>query len=644
MEDMDTIIGMMECEVEARQRYAASEPYQAWLSGQYKVLHHYFAPPVNGWGSGDQWPGDRVERPGKIHVTANITRPIVSSSARLEAMLPRVTIPSSTLPEPVRRRAEGTEQLMMTWLDMSGWDVWLYDLCLSKGIYGKGVLKTFWNKAEKRGDVIVVERPENLRIGWGANDYSVKDWALYEYKLSEEEIERRFPNIEMEHTGDKAKPIDIRRRSDHADPLDQKDMSGSTIDSRRSTYRTESEYERLMIPVWDYWYRSDGDDEDDGEAGIWNVVMVGGVCAEPPKLHKELRDIPYIVIEHDHEPGSPEGTGGVIDLIDLQIEMNRLLSHAYQYVADNVDPAWYIKGEDAAGLPEGIIPKSGEATNLGNSDILEVPKGGANTFPITEIIDTTWNFAHRISGMPEIGLGGMASSDVSGRAVAVQIQSHANRMEPRRNRLYRGLKSLIQSWIYMAEQVNPRISVGTDPETGEEVKKGVKELVAGMYNWKIIAPEITPRDAAETVTVEINKLNAKGTSLRTFMDNTGVENPEAEIDQIKQERMDAQLFPADAQAYLGIMTMLQQLQMTQQQMMSQMGMPQGQGMSAQAQTQSAVNQMQQDQYAAQPTGFEDQNQPQTQAGMPPPGNGQGPAQNTTLIRGGVPLNQIAFTG
>lgn len=188
VDDMTELLVMMGCEADARKRYTQSESYQAWLGGQYQSLHHYFAPPVYGWGSGDQWATDRVERPGKIHVTANIIRPIVASSARIESMLPRVTIPSSTLPEPMRKRAEATEQLLMTWLDMSGWDVWLYDLCLSKGIYGKGIFKTFWNKAEKRGDVVVIERPENLRIGWGSNDYSIKDWALYEYKLSKEEI------------------------------------------------------------------------------------------------------------------------------------------------------------------------------------------------------------------------------------------------------------------------------------------------------------------------------------------------------------------------------------------------------------------------------------------------------------------------
>jgi hypothetical protein len=632
VDDYSEMLDVMEVEAEARSRYSQSQPYQAQLASQYTAFHHYYAPPIYGWGSGDQWPADRTERPGKIHVSLNLMRPTINSSARLEAMLPRITIPSSTLPEDARKRAEGTEQLMMTWLDMSGWDVWMYDLCQVKGIYGKVALKTFWNKADKRGDVSLIEQPWNLRIGWGANDFSVKDWALYEYRLSPQEIRRRYPNLQIKTPMDSRQPLEVFRVGDHTDPLSQ------NVDN--VTYRQESDYEQRQLAVWDYWYRHAETD------AICNAILVGGVVAYGPKPHSELYDIPYLVTEHDHEPGNPDGVSSVVDLIDLQIEMNRLFSHGLQYVADNVDPAWYITGDDAAGLPEGIVPKAGEATNLGNSQLLEVPKGGANTFPITEMMSEAWNAWHRISGLPEIGLGGMSSSDISGRAVAVQIQSHANRMDPRRNRVYRTLKELLRSWVFMATKVNPQVDIGPD-EQGQPRTAGVADLVKGMTNWKIIAPEITPRDAQESVMTEINLLNAKGQSLRSMMDKVGIENPEAEIEMVKSERMDPALFAADAQAYLGIMTMLQQIQMQQQQMQAQAPTDQPQagapGMSAQAQGSTAVNQMQQQAYAAQPTGFEDQNQggqqPASQAGTPAaPG---GPSPNTTLIRGGQALNQIA---
>lgn len=622
-------LDLLEVEHEAKERYDAQSPYQSVLSAQYRIFHHYFNPPQYNWGSGDQWPADRDARPDKIHVTYNVIRPFLTVAARLESILPRVTIPTSTLPEPERRRAEAAEQLMMTWLDMSGWDIWMFRFCLTKGIYGKGVLKPFWNDVEKRGDAYVIESPWNLRLGYGASDFHTLDWAIYEYALSVREVKRRWPKLHIEHDPDRNPPLHVARYSHHDDVL-QQDIAKTVV-----PYREPSEYEKRHARVWDYWWR-DGDK-------IMNAIMVEGCVAEGPVHHKELPDIPYIVVEHDHEPGSPEGVSGVIDLIDLQVELNRSLSHMFQYVADNVDPAWFLTGPDAGAMVDGIIPKAGQVVSAGESDIREIPKG-QSTVPFTEIYRTIFDALHRQSGVPEIALGGLAGSDISGRATAVQIQSHLNRMDPRRNGTYNGLKKLIRMWVYMAEKKNPRIPVG-------DQKIPLADMIGGFQNWKVIAPEITPRDAQEAVTVEINKVQSRLSSRRTSMDAIGMENPEAELDLVRSEGMDAQLDPERAQAFVSLNLMLQQMQQNQAAMQQQLDamapQPPGPGgMDAQAAAASAQGQMQQQQYAAQPTGFTDQNQqgaqPMTQEGSPPPGNGQGPT-SSTLIRGGQALNQLAFT-
>lgn len=618
---------MLACEAEARQRYTAHEPYQSVLASQYRIFHHYFAPPQYNWGSGDQWPEDRQARPERIHVTANTMRTFLTVGARLESILPRVTIPSSTLPEEERRRAEGAEQIMMTWLELSGWDTWFYDFALTKAIYGKGILKPYWNEREKRGDVYVIESPWNLRIGYGASDFHTIDWALYEYSLSVQEVKRRYPKLHIETSRDSKPSLQVTRYAGHEDPIDQR------RDDWAIPYREPSQYERMQARVWDYWYR----DEDEN---ICNAVLVEGTCAEGPVKHPELLDIPYIVAEHDHEPGSPEGVSGAIDLIDLQVELNRAYSHMFQYVADNVDPAWFLTGPDAAAFVEGLVPKAGEVVSTGESTILEVPKG-QSTVPFTEVVRTVWEAMHRISGVPEIALGGLAGSDISGRATAVQIQSHLNRMDPRRNRTYNALKRLLRFWVHMAEEKNPK------PLRDRE--NGVGDLVRGFQRWRIVPPEITPRDISESVTTETNKLNARVQSYRTTMDSIGIENPEAELKLIREEGMDAALAPERTQAYVSLMTMMAQLQqqmaMMQQQAAMQGGAAPG-GQDPQAQAQAALAQVQQQQFQAQPTGFEDQNeappQPATQAGMPPPAGGQGP-EVTTLIRQGQPLNQLAYS-
>jgi hypothetical protein len=89
---------------EAKQRMAETDSYQAALRAKYQRLHFWYAPP-----NGDQWPWDAARRPGKIHSTSNILKPTVDISARLEAKLPRITLPPTSLSEAERARAEVCE-------------------------------------------------------------------------------------------------------------------------------------------------------------------------------------------------------------------------------------------------------------------------------------------------------------------------------------------------------------------------------------------------------------------------------------------------------------------------------------------------------------------------------------------------------
>jgi hypothetical protein len=630
-------------QAQARVRWASGESYQSRVVSKYRDLHHYYNP-INQ----DHWPQDAVLRPGKIHTTSNLCKAAVDVDARLQSIPPRFTIPVATLSPEERKRAEAAEALLLLWLDLSGSDVWMHTLCQVKGIYGKGVLKPYWDDKLKRGDVSVIENPANLRLGWGSSDYSRIDWAMYQYSLSAQEIEMRWPGVKIEDRGESGPPHIIVDGGDHDDPLNQKDD-----EFWRPFFREHSDYERTQVRLWDYWYK-----KSDGT--VCNAILVNGVIVEGPIAHAELADIPYIVIEQDHEPGSPEGIATIEPIMNLQDEFNRLLSHGLQHVADDVDPAWFLSGPTADTVPAGIVPKAGEVTGVGENTPGAWPKT-VQTFPISEMLQELWNEFHRLTGLPEILFGQTPGADTSGRAIAIQVEAAANRLEPRRRRLYNGLKELLVFWTIMAERMNPKISVGVDEETGAEKLVGVGDLVKGFRTWKVIAPEITPRDNFEVTQNEINKVNAKLSSLRASMNQIGVEAPEAELAIIAQEQANIQLNPASVQAQVSVATIvaqLEQLRMQNQQMAMQLGIV---GQASQGQPPGSVLNTQQgpspqqgqaalqaQQAQAQPTAFEDQNQPITQAGTPPPqgapppGGIAGPAQMTALTRQGEGLQQIAF--
>jgi hypothetical protein len=102
---------------------------------------------------------------------------------------------------------------------------------------------------------------------------------------------------------------------------------------------------------------------------------------------------------------------------------------------------------------------------------------------------------------------------------------------------------------------------------------------------------------------------------------------------------------AAVQAKVSIYPILQQMQQTQmeltQMMAAQGGQAPGSVLDPQTAAATAANGAQQAQQGSQPTSFEDQNQPPTGAGSPPPAGADGPSGSvTSLVRQGEPLSQI----
>lgn len=612
---------------EARQRVSETDAYQAALRVKYQRLHSLYAPP-----NGDQWPWDKASRPGKIHYSGNILKPAVDISARLEAKLPRITLPATSLEEAERARAEVVEKSMMAWLEASGWESWMQRLTRTKHIYGKSVLRPFWNKKDNRPDVTVIENPSNLRLGWGASDFSVLDWALYEYSLSPFEIMRRWKDVKVEPVKGAGPLLVSRTSGDHADPLGQKQDLGFNL----GPVYNPSDYEQKQVKVWDYWYK-DGDD-------VYNcIILQESIHAVSPTKHRELIDIPYIPVINDFEPGSPEGISTIEHLADLQEELNRAMTHWQQLVADETDPAWQFTGENAETIPPGMVPKSGQIVATGENNRIEPIVKSMNQFPMAQLITEMKDQYHIISGLGEIAFGAPTSSQESGQALAVQMDAYANRGDPRRTLLYDALKELLIFWTVMVERVNPKVD-GKDAD-GNPTKMPLRPVFKDFRRWKLVGPEITPKDVSAHSLDEINKMNAGVQSIRTTMDNLGVDSPEDELATIAEENLTLALNPGKVQQVIAVYAAEQQMQIQQDQLAQVAGV-QGSGAAlAAAQNPQGGNVAQAQAQQAQPTLPTDENQPQpaTAAGGVPPAK----TNSLTLVRSnaqgeGQTLNQIAI--
>jgi hypothetical protein len=600
----------MTIEQEARSRFAMAASASGVRRSRFERVHKFYAPV-----DGDQWPEDRALRPGKLHITANMVRAFVDTEARVLSLLPRISNKPPTADQVSAKKAETIEELFSRYLDMTGWDVWMADRERMGSLYGTKILKPFWNDDDKRPDVSLVEQPQNLMLGYGASDYSVVDWAIYRYSISALQAKRRYPDIQIKSEKGKPPVVSIAG-GDHYDPLQQRSLASTARSSlaevinKLTPKQTDGEYEQSQLEVWDYWYLND-------EGTVCNAIILQGCLVAGPFEHDEMPIIPYIVTEHDHEPGSPEGQSTAELLIDLQMALNRVLSHESQVIADNSGTAYQLTGENADTVPENVVAKEDEISPTGTNNRIEPIQRNANNYNMEALIDRIWSTAHKITGLPEIMFGELPGAQTAGRATAVQIQAAQNRIDSKRRRSYEGLRQLLLFWGYMLEKRNPTVTTtarqeaqGDQPPTVVSQQIKIGEFIKGWQNWKIIPPEITPRDEIEHTNNIIQLVNAKLMPLSKGMDELGIDNPQQMLALVEEERSNARLFPADVQSNLAASLLLKQIE--QANAMS--------GGDAAQQAGAADARLKQEAQQRAPTLTEDMNQPATAAGgFPPPG-------------------------
>jgi hypothetical protein len=602
------------CERQARSRYSTGQPQAFARASDYERFHEMYAPL-----EGDQWAEDKYARPGKLHITANMVKAFVDIASRILALEPRVTNRPNRRDKESRNKAEIVEELFSMFLRLSDWDRWRGELTLAQALYGLAYLHPFWNERDGRPDVRLIDQPQNLMQGFSTNDYREMDWAIYHYSISPLEATLKYPQVGISNPGGD-KPLEVHIESpDHTDPLGQTTETGggglgNLLSRMVQQEKRTSDYEDKQVSVWDYWYRDD-------EGGIKNATLLQQRIVDGPHDHPEMPDIPYIPVEYDHEPGSPEGQSLAELIIPIQMGLNRVMSQFAQIVADNAGTAYQFTGENAFTVPEGMIPREDEVLPVGPGNRIEPINRAVQNFPMERLIEHYWDAAYKITGIPEIAFGGLPGAQTSGRAVAIQIEAMANRLSPKRDRLYFAMTRMLRFWGFMLERYNPEIEVRSSapsdeaagptgaPAEAEAVTIKVGDFIKGFDNWRLIAPEMTPRDSIEQAQNVIQLVQNKLMPLAEGMDNLGFESPEQMIEMIRQERSDPHLFPQDVQAYAVLVQLLSAIQAQQQQQAALAAEASG---SAAAQVNAAEQ-------AGGITKFEDQNNPgiATAPGGPP---------------------------
>jgi len=104
-----------------------------------------------------------------------------------------------------------------------------------------------------------------------------------------------------------------------------------------------------------------------------------------------------------------------------------------------------------------------------------------------------------------------------------------------------------------------------------EKKREMKGIIDESCTLLISSPSLTPRDDAETSQIALNMKEGKLWSSVRAMDRTGVDDPEAELNLIREEQTDATINPASVQVMVSLMAMMQQMQQQMPQGLQQQG-------------------------------------------------------------------------
>lgn len=521
---------------EIYERKTMLEGEQSRIRALHARWDNLYAPQAVTTGGPDHWPEDKTARAaGRVHVSDNVYPAYVDIPAHLMAEEPIINyVPSGVTPDE-REAAGRRERLFFEWWALNDFTTLLEETGMVRGLYGISYWKARWDALGKFPKVDLIDQPANLYIGWGNSDYSRMDWAVYVYGLSPEAIAEDF-GLAVSSIKDRTGTyVPLTYGGDHADPL------GTVAQEVSRSIPQRSDYERLQVEVYDYWYKRPAASKPE----IWNCIYVGNTKIENTR-HSELDDLPYIAIPNGKIPGQPWGKSEFYDVEQILREKDERLSAAGQMIHSVVGgQMWQLVGPETEvdQVPPGMIPKPNKLVSPGPNARIEPIQPVVLQFALEDYIKRLDREAATITGLNDLLLG-LAPGQVlsSSKAISALTANYVGRIGLKRKQLYRAIH---QVWAMAAA-------------IWEDKDADIKELIDGNYRIEIKAPDLTPRGELEKSQQAINLVQNRLWSMERAMDQTGVEDPVEEKAVIREEQTDASLQPAAVQTQVGLMATLAQ--------------------------------------------------------------------------------------
>jgi hypothetical protein len=478
--------------------------------------------------------------PGKSHVSVNSPPLYVDIPAALQSVPPNENVISTDeTDKDASDQAVLGERLYYSWKDEEDYEFKGHRACVVKGLYGRTASKIWWDAKENKVRFDVVDQPRNLWLGWSQSDYRTLDWAMYSYLVTPEFALSEWGLVTTEAVGADGKSY----------PYLMPVGSFGTFDYARRAMWTMGG----SIEVIDYWYRlpKKGAMPEDGKIGAvehetWNAIVVGNRVVKNMPHSEYDGAMPYVPLFNTFVPGVPTGRPELFDIEQLIREKDERMTSGSQLMHNIVNAQyWQLTGPESPDqVPVGLRPKANQVVAPGAGNRIEGILPWMPEFQLEQFLSRVDREMIDVSGLNDL-LRGMAPEAVmsSSKAVSALVANYETRIRMKRDIYYRWRKS---NW-------NLIVTIWAKKDSS------IADVLKASRRIKIDPPTLTPRDDMEASQIAANLMNSKIWSQRRAMDRTGVDDPEAEQDDIREERTDATMFPAEVQVLAQLLATLKNM-------------------------------------------------------------------------------------
>jgi len=307
------------------------------------------------------------------------------------------------------------------------------------------------------------------------------------------------------------------------------------------------------IEVLDYWYRQPKSSKPPKTSKLkpvthdtWNAIIVGNRVAQNVKFPEYDGVVPIIPLFNSYIPGVPNGRPELFDIEQLIREKDERMTQVSQLMNNIVNAQyWQLIGPESPDqVPIGLRPKANQVIAPGAGNRIEGITPWMPSFQAEENMARIDREMVDVSGLNDL-LRGMAPASVmsSSKAINALVANYETRISMKRDLYYKWRKDI---WWMVR-----RVWAAKEPD--------LEGVLLGSGRLDIVSPSLTPRDDMETAQIARTLVDGKLWSAIRGMDRTGVDDPEAEQNIIRDEQTDAALNPAAVQVMAQLAQVLQSM-------------------------------------------------------------------------------------